>query len=85
MSLFALADPVLFVSKYKFPSCIVVSAGVPKVLSVAKLLEGVSKRASLTTRLFGVKSLPWPDLSLPRVTAVAEELSEKSNLTPFVP
>ena len=47
MDLFALADPVAFVSKYKFPSPIVVTAGVPKVLSVAKLLVGVSIKESL--------------------------------------
>ena len=60
------------------------------MFNVQKLLLGVSNTESLpvpalTEKLLGVKSFPLPDLSLPRVTAVVAELSEKSNLNPFVP
>ena len=68
----------------RLPFAQVVEGVGTKGFIVQKLLLGVSGKESLpgpelTEKLLGVKLLSLPDLSLPRVVAVAAELSEKSN------
>ena len=51
-----------------------------KLFNVEKLFEGESVVWSIDVRLFGVKVLPRPEVSVPRAPALA-----KANLNPFVP
>ena len=82
-------DPLAFpkllpvLCNFKFPSDTVFPVlYVSKGLIVQKLLVGLSSKESLpspaaTEKLFGVKLLPLPELSLPSVVAVVPELSAK--------
>ena len=47
--------------------------------------ESITLSTKVAPKLSGVKLLPLPLVSLPSVAAVVEEVSLKSNLTPFVP
>ena len=70
---------------FKFPSERLSLVPFIKLFNVEKLFVGLSFTASLVAKLFGVQLLPLPLESLPSVVAVVPELSENSNLKPFVP
>jgi hypothetical protein len=65
---------------FRFPSENVLPEGVSSGLRVHQLLVGVSVVWSVDAKLVGVKLLPLPDWSAPKLP-----LLEKLSLNPFVP